>query len=288
MSSYDLLAGGTYSPDTLPEDMSGVLCRCTGYRGILAAVADVAETHPDGVPPPRAAVPPALVGRLGNVSGAASQTPSVRHATQTTEEIAVPTGTPTATVAVRSELASGVDDVWAVLADFDRLAACLPGAEMTADLGDDRYRGRATVGLGPVSLRFDGLAHVVEHDPSARRMRVLAQGTDRGGLEHPGRHPAGRGPGGGRRDGAVGRRRRAPVRPGRAVRPGARGRRRPGGCSSSSPRPSTRPPAPARRPPRGRARCGSPSAPCSHGSAVWFGAPGSAAGADDRQRRWTL
>jgi carbon-monoxide dehydrogenase small subunit len=74
-----------------------------------------------------------------------------------------------------------VDDVWAVLADFDRLAACLPGAEMTADLGDDRYRGRATVGLGPVSLRFDGLAHVVEHDPAARRMRVLAQGTDRGG-----------------------------------------------------------------------------------------------------------
>jgi len=181
MSSYDLLAGGTYSPDTLAEDMSGVLCRCTGYRGILAAVADVAETHPDGVPPPRAAVPPALVGRLGNVSGVASQTPSVRHATQTTEEIAIPAGTPTATVDVRSELASGVDDVWAVLADFDRLAACLPGAEMTADLGDDRYRGRATVGLGPVSLRFDGLAHVVEHDPSARRMRVLAQGTDRGG-----------------------------------------------------------------------------------------------------------
>ena len=43
MSSYDLLAGGTYSPDTLPEDMSGVLCRCTGYRGILAAVAAVAR-----------------------------------------------------------------------------------------------------------------------------------------------------------------------------------------------------------------------------------------------------
>ncbi|HEY2220961.1 (2Fe-2S)-binding protein, partial [Actinomycetospora sp.] len=37
MSSYDLLAGGTYDEDTLAEDMSGVLCRCTGYRGILAA-----------------------------------------------------------------------------------------------------------------------------------------------------------------------------------------------------------------------------------------------------------
>ncbi|GAA4762400.1 xanthine dehydrogenase family Fe-S subunit [Actinomycetospora chibensis] len=182
MSSYDLLAGGTYSPDTLPEDMSGVLCRCTGYRGILAAIADVAATHPDGVPPPRAAVPPALVGRSGSASVGATLTSDVRKSTGSIpHEIAIPSGTPTATVDVRSELTSEVDDVWAVLADFDRLAACLPGAEMTADLGDDRYRGRATVGLGPVSLRFEGLAHVVEHDPSARRMRVLAQGTDRGG-----------------------------------------------------------------------------------------------------------
>jgi len=183
MSSYDLLAGGTYDAERLPEDMSGVLCRCTGYRGILAAVADVAAAHPDGVPPPRAAVPPVLVGRT-SASPASSLAPGARKSASSTDgpaEITAPSGPPTATVSVRSGLASPVDDVWAVLTDFERLAACLPGAEMTADLGDDRYRGRATVGLGPVSLRFEGLAHVVSHDPSARRMRVLAQGTDRGG-----------------------------------------------------------------------------------------------------------
>ena len=181
MSSYDLLAGGTYDDQRLPEDMSGVLCRCTGYRGILAAVADVARTHPDGVPPPRAAAPPALVGRAGDAGVGATPTSDARESLGSPETIAIPTGPPTATVEVRSELGSPVDDVWAVLADFERLAVCLPGAEMTADLGDDRYRGRATVGLGPVSLRFEGLAHVVSHDASARRMRVLAQGTDRGG-----------------------------------------------------------------------------------------------------------
>ncbi|GLZ47927.1 carbon monoxide dehydrogenase [Actinomycetospora sp. NBRC 106375] len=181
MSSYDLLAGGTYDEATLPEDMSGVLCRCTGYRGILAAVADVARTHPDGVPPPRAAVPPALVGR---VSGAPPQTSGVRDATRSPEipaEITVPSGPPTVTVDVRRGLASPVDDVWAVLADVSRLVACLPGAEMTEDLGDDRYRGRAVVALGPVSLRFEGLAQVEERDAASRRMRVLAQGADRGG-----------------------------------------------------------------------------------------------------------
>lgn len=181
MSAYDLLAGGTYDPATLPEDMSGVLCRCTGYRGILAAVDDVARTHPDGVPPPRAAVPPALVGRSGSASVAATLTSGVRESTGSPTEITVPSGPPTVTVEVRSTLSSPVEDVWAVLADPARLVACLPGAAMTEDLGDDRYRGRAVVALGPVSLRFEGLAHVVERDPAAHRLRLLAQGADRGG-----------------------------------------------------------------------------------------------------------
>ncbi|NMO92662.1 2Fe-2S iron-sulfur cluster-binding protein [Actinomycetospora sp. TBRC 11914] len=181
MSSYDLLAGGTYDEATLAEDMSGVLCRCTGYRGILAAVADVAVAHPEGVPAPRAAVPAALVGRSGSASAAAPASGHDEDAAGAPAEITVPSGPPTVTVEVEEALASPVEDVWAVLADFERLAACLPGAEMTADLGGGRYRGAAKVALGPVSLAFDGLAHVVEHDPAAHVMRVLAQGADRGG-----------------------------------------------------------------------------------------------------------
>jgi carbon-monoxide dehydrogenase small subunit len=189
MSAYDLLAGGTYSEEALAEDMSGVLCRCTGYRGILAAVADVARTYPDGVPAPRATAPVVLVGRSsgGGGSGAPSPSPDIGDAARSTaagdqvDPVTVPSGPPTVTVEVASRLASPVEDVWAVLADFERLAACLPGAEMTADLGDRRFRGRARIAMGPVSLTFDGLAHVVEHDPDAHRMRVLARGSDRGG-----------------------------------------------------------------------------------------------------------
>ncbi len=181
MSSYDLLAGGTYDEDTLAEDMSGVLCRCTGYRGILAAVADVAAAHPDGVPAPRAAAPAALVGRSGTASAGGTAAPAPEGAPEAPREVAIPTGPPTVTVDVESALESPIEDVWAVLADFERLAACLPGAEMTADLGGGRYRGAAKVALGPVSLAFNGLAHVVEHDPDEHVMRVLAQGADRSG-----------------------------------------------------------------------------------------------------------
>jgi len=181
MSSYDLLAGGTYDAATLPEDMSGVLCRCTGYRGILAAVADVADAHPDGVPAPRACGPRTLVGRSGGAPASTAPASSADVAADGLLEITVPAGPPTVVVEVVSELDAPVDAVWAVLADFEALAACLPGAEMTADLGDDRYRGRAKVALGPVSLSFEGLAHVVEHDPDGHLMRVHAQGADRGG-----------------------------------------------------------------------------------------------------------
>ncbi|WP_369132243.1 2Fe-2S iron-sulfur cluster-binding protein [Modestobacter sp. I12A-02662] len=185
MSSYDLLSHGEgeLDPETLPEELSGVICRCTGYRGILAAVADVAEAHPDGIPAPLNCAPRTLVGRGGAAQAPAAPDagPEGDVAEQAPTELTRPTGTPTITVEVRRELTSPVGDVWAVMDDVDRLARCLPGAEMTADLGGDRYAGRAKVALGPVRLAFEGLAQIVERDADGHRLSLLAQGADTGG-----------------------------------------------------------------------------------------------------------
>lgn len=181
MSSYDLLAN---EPDTaeedLPEAMSGVLCRCTGYRGILAAVSDVAGTYPDGVPEPRGCAPRMLVGR--SAAGRPGDAPEdTAAAAPQLSEVRLPSGPPSAVVDVTSQLTSPVDRVWAVLTDFDLLARCLPGAQLVESYDEDRHRGRATVALGPVKLSFEGLAQVVERDPDTHRLRFHGQGKDTGG-----------------------------------------------------------------------------------------------------------
>ena len=186
MSSYDLLSHSPdgVDPETLPEEMSGVLCRCTGYRGILAAVSDVADAHPEGIPEPLNCAPRTLVGRAGAAPAAVSaldEAPVGDIVEEIPAELSRPTGTPTLTVEVTRQLRSPVEEVWAVMDDIDRLARCLPGAEMTADLGGDRYRGRAKVSLGPVRLAFEGLAQITERDAADHRLVLLAQGADTGG-----------------------------------------------------------------------------------------------------------
>jgi carbon-monoxide dehydrogenase small subunit len=187
MSSYDLLANGpsgtSVTPEELPVEMSGVLCRCTGYRGILAAVADVAAAYPDGVPEPGNRPARTLLGRGGSRPSVASEPAGETGAGQVEPpaEVHLPSGAPSATVEVRSELSAPVDAVWRVLDDFEQLARCLPGASLVETLDGDRYRGRAVVALGPVKLSFEGLAQVVERDADGHRLRVHAQGADAGG-----------------------------------------------------------------------------------------------------------
>ncbi|MEU4672805.1 SRPBCC family protein [Amycolatopsis sp. NPDC023774] len=79
------------------------------------------------------------------------------------------------------EVAQPVDKVWRFFDDVPAVATCLPGAELTEDLGDERYRGRVSIRMGPVSLRFDGLAAITERDDDARRIVVDASGADERG-----------------------------------------------------------------------------------------------------------
>jgi aerobic-type carbon monoxide dehydrogenase small subunit (CoxS/CutS family)/carbon monoxide dehydrogenase subunit G len=183
MSSYDLLS---HQPDVrtedLPAELSGVLCRCTGYRNIVDAVDDVAHAHRDGIPGPGNCAKRTLVGRTPAGAAATVTVDAVDPVDDGgghPDEITLPAGEPTIVVDVTSELESGPDDVARVFGDIRLLARCLPGAELTDELGEDWYRGLARISLGPVRLSFQGMAHILEqrHD----RIVMRGQGKDTGG-----------------------------------------------------------------------------------------------------------
>ena len=79
------------------------------------------------------------------------------------------------------EVAAPIEKVWRFFDDIPHVAACLPGTELTGDLGDDQYQGRVSIRMGPVRLRFAGTADIAERDEQGRKIVVNAAGADERG-----------------------------------------------------------------------------------------------------------
>lgn len=79
------------------------------------------------------------------------------------------------------EVAQPVDKVWEFFGDVPQVAACLPGAALEDDLGDDTYGGGVGIRMGPVKLEFAGKARIVERDDATKRMVIDASGSDKKG-----------------------------------------------------------------------------------------------------------
>jgi carbon monoxide dehydrogenase subunit G len=69
-------------------------------------------------------------------------------------------------------------EAWKVLLDIERIAPCMPGAELTEVVDRNTYKGKIGVRLGPVALTFAGIVKFEQIDEAARTARVAAQGTD--------------------------------------------------------------------------------------------------------------
>ena len=70
------------------------------------------------------------------------------------------------------------DEAWKVLLDIERIAPCMPGAELTEVVDQNTYKGKIGVRLGPVALTFAGIVKFEQIDSATRTARVAAQGTD--------------------------------------------------------------------------------------------------------------
>jgi carbon-monoxide dehydrogenase small subunit len=153
------------------EEMSGNLCRCTGYVGIVRAILSVvqarrAANEPLIADPQKAAAAPAA--RFTPVQEAPS-----RKAAQ--EEKAKPLSGGTR---IEDEFTVNhpLPKVWEAFADMPAVAACLPGAEITENAPDE-VKGRISVKFGPMRASFAGVAGL-ERDEAAKRGVIRGSGQD--------------------------------------------------------------------------------------------------------------
>lgn len=69
-------------------------------------------------------------------------------------------------------------EVFALINDVERVASCLPGAELLGREGEDAYRGRVGLRVGPIGASFEGVLRFVEVDEAARTMHLVGRGSD--------------------------------------------------------------------------------------------------------------
>jgi carbon monoxide dehydrogenase subunit G len=76
---------------------------------------------------------------------------------------------------------AGPDQVWEFLQDTRAVVACLPGAELTDDKGNDQYGGVLRIAVGPLKLHYNGQVDVTRRDANTRQLELAASGRDRRG-----------------------------------------------------------------------------------------------------------
>lgn len=70
------------------------------------------------------------------------------------------------------------DHLVSLLEDLERVAPCLPGASIQERVDERTYKGRVTVKVGPVTVKYDGVMTVLEVDRAARRLVMRGEGRD--------------------------------------------------------------------------------------------------------------
>ena len=73
-----------------------------------------------------------------------------------------------------------IDEAWAVITDVERIAPCLPGAQLQ-EIEGDIYRGIVKIKLGSITPQFKGQASFIERDDAAHKAVLKAEGRDTGG-----------------------------------------------------------------------------------------------------------
>jgi carbon monoxide dehydrogenase subunit G len=70
-----------------------------------------------------------------------------------------------------------IERAWSVLTDLERIAPCMPGAQLL-EVDGDEYRGVVKVKVGPITAQYKGTARIVDIDPNEHRAVLRAEGRE--------------------------------------------------------------------------------------------------------------
>jgi hypothetical protein len=70
-----------------------------------------------------------------------------------------------------------IDEAWVILTDLERIAPCLPGAQLT-EIEGDTYRGQVKIKVGPILAQFKGQASFLSRDDVAHKASLKGEGRD--------------------------------------------------------------------------------------------------------------
>jgi aerobic carbon-monoxide dehydrogenase small subunit len=167
-------------------ELSGNLCRCTGYVGIVRAIRRVLDERRAGALAAAAFAPRGLgpVGSRhgGPVAGAASA--PLAAAIGGDKPLAFGSGDlglagkkPNIEIRQSFVIARPQREVWDFFAQAERVVPCMPGATLSGSRGD-RLQGQLAIKLGPIAAAFNGEARMIR-DEARQRSMILGAGRDR-------------------------------------------------------------------------------------------------------------
>ncbi len=164
--------------------LSGNLCRCTGYVGIVRAVrAVITERRARGIAA-RSGEGCRAIGPVGAAAGSDGHiTPRNGSHPRELAQASVPSATgateftPANTFEQSFTAGFSAADVFALFGRIEDVAACLPGASVTARPTPDIVDGVIRVRVGPIGAAFAGSA-LIERDEERRSGRIVGAGID--------------------------------------------------------------------------------------------------------------
>ena len=71
-----------------------------------------------------------------------------------------------------------IEKTWEYLSDPAKIVNCVPGASLTEQVDDKRYKGEVVAKFGPVKAKYNGEIMIEESDDAVYKMKLKGKGLD--------------------------------------------------------------------------------------------------------------